>query len=317
VSALLQASRLPTPVRITEQVWPEATVPVVSIRCITYNHVNFIRDAIQGFLMQETTFPVEILIHDDASTDGTADIIREYQRKHPQLVRTVLQEENQLSKGRRPGIFLAPMTRGAFVALCEGDDYWTDPLKLQRQVSALLAAPTASGSFHAVSMVNEEGDELEVRPPQPVPHRLTFSDVVIRNHLLTCSLVYRSSSAPATSPWSAHLPMGDWPLQVNLTRSGDLLGIEGNMGRYRRHRGGVWTRRSKTDELKAISAFYAAVEKAFDSELPQQFHRRCKEHREECLFHALTERHYLEVLKRLPDYFRSRLACMLGAPGLS
>lgn len=301
------------PVRITEHVWPDETVPIVTIRCITYQHVDFIRDAIEGFLRQETTFPVEILVYDDASADGTADIVRAYQREHPRLIRAVLQTENQLSQGRRPRSFLGPMTRGIFVALCEGDDYWTDPRKLQKQVSLLQASPTASGSFHAVSMVNEKGDELEVRPSHPVPRRLTFNDVVIRNHLLTCSLVYRSSAAPAASSWSAHLPMGDWPLQVNLTRHGDLIGIDENMGCYRRHGGGVWTGRSKSAELKGISSFYAAVEKAFHGELPDDFHHRFNEHREEILLRAFTEREYREVLKMLPDYFRGRLSRALAA----
>ena len=127
------AKRLPTPVKITEQSWPEGTVPVVTIRCITYNHAKFIRDAIEGFLMQETTFPVEILIHDDASTDGTADIIREYAAKYPQVFHTVFQTENQYSKGSeawaRVREHVGGLVRGEFIALCEGDDYWTSAEK--------------------------------------------------------------------------------------------------------------------------------------------------------------------------------------------
>jgi glycosyltransferase involved in cell wall biosynthesis len=89
-----QYTPLPRPVRITEHQWPEGTVPLVTITCVTYQHVNFIRDAIEGFLMQETTFPVEILIHDDASTDGTADIVREYEAKYPHLIKPIYQMEN-------------------------------------------------------------------------------------------------------------------------------------------------------------------------------------------------------------------------------
>jgi len=141
--------RLEKPMRITEQVWPEGTMPLVSICCITYNHENFIRDAIEGFLMQETTFPVEIFIHDDASTDSTAEIIKEYADQYPKLFWTVLQKDNQWSKGnRRILLDYHAKQRGEFIALCEGDDYWIAKNKLQNQVEILLKDPSISLVFH-------------------------------------------------------------------------------------------------------------------------------------------------------------------------
>jgi len=113
-------------------------IPLVSIDCITYNHKQYIRDAIEGFLMQITNFPVEILIHDDASTDGTAEIIREYEKQYPWLIKPVYQTENQYSKHN--GIISKiqyARARGKYLAFCEGDDYWTDPYKLQKQVDFL------------------------------------------------------------------------------------------------------------------------------------------------------------------------------------
>ena len=103
--------------------------PTVSICCITYNHAPYIRSALDGFLMQETDFAYEILIHDDASTDGTADIIREYTARYPDIIKPILREENQYSKGiSNISIFNFPRARGEFIAMCEGDDYWTDPI---------------------------------------------------------------------------------------------------------------------------------------------------------------------------------------------
>lgn len=288
-------------------------MPVVSIWCITYNHVKFIREAVGGFLMQETTFPVEILIHDDASTDGTADIVRSYQAKYPQLFRAILQTKNQWSKGIKPRKFLTPLVRGQFTALCEGDDYWTDSLKLNKQVSAMNANPQVSASFHAVSMVNEAGDVLEIRPAQPVPTRLAFRDIVIRNHLLTCSIVYRSSVTSESCAWSKMLPMGDWPLQVNLARYGDLLGIDDNMGCYRRHQGGVWTTLSKREELKAIGEFYYAVRGAFKGSLPRDFYRRHIDHYWECFEASLHERRVIRACCEWVGFLWNRLKYFLSS----
>jgi len=105
------------------------TDPLVSICCLTYNHAPYIRDAIEGFLMQKTNFPVEILIHDDASTDGTADIIREYETRYPDIIKPIYQTENQYSKGVKISWeYQFSRARGKYIALCEGDDYWTDKL---------------------------------------------------------------------------------------------------------------------------------------------------------------------------------------------
>ncbi len=115
--------------------------PFVSICCITYNHEKYIRDAIEGFLNQKTNFPFEVLIHDDASTDGTANIIREYEAKYPQIIKPIYQTENQYSKGIDVSIFNYSRAKGKYIALCEGDDYWTDPYKLQKQVDFLEKNP--------------------------------------------------------------------------------------------------------------------------------------------------------------------------------
>lgn len=116
--------------------------PLVSICCITYNHEKYIQQCLEGFLIQKTTFPFEILIHDDASTDRTADIIREYETKYPDIIKPIYQTENQYSKG----VFISATynwsrAKGKYIALCEGDDYWIDPMKLQKQVDFLEAHP--------------------------------------------------------------------------------------------------------------------------------------------------------------------------------
>ena len=116
------------------------TEPLVSIDCITYNHEAYIRDALEGFLMQKTDFTFEVLIHDDASTDQTANIIRKYEKKYPDIIKPIYQKDNQYSKGIQISRqFQYPRARGKYIAICEGDDYWIDPYKLQKQVDFLEA----------------------------------------------------------------------------------------------------------------------------------------------------------------------------------
>ena len=113
--------------RISEQ------KPLVTVVSITYNHEQYIRDCLEGFLMQKTNFPVEIIIHDDASTDHTAEIIREYYEKRPDLFHVIIERENQFSQHKNFTRQIYGLAKGKYIAMCEGDDYWIDPLKLQKQ----------------------------------------------------------------------------------------------------------------------------------------------------------------------------------------
>lgn len=128
--------------------WGDYAEPVISIICTAYNHERYIESAIRGFLSQDCPYPFEILIHDDASKDGTQAIIRRWQAQYPSLIKPVLQTENQFSKGVRPFELLLLQARGEFVATCEGDDFWIDSTKLRRQVGFLKQHPDVSCSAH-------------------------------------------------------------------------------------------------------------------------------------------------------------------------
>lgn len=130
----------------------------VSVYCLAYNHEKYIRDALEGFVSQKTDFRYEVIVHDDASEDGTAEIIREYARRYPEIIRPVFQTENQWSKGVRiVPVHIWPRIRGKYIAVCEGDDYWTDYNKLQKQYDYMEAHPNCALCFTNAVMQDRAG----------------------------------------------------------------------------------------------------------------------------------------------------------------
>lgn len=134
--------------------------PMVSICCMTYNHEHYISATLDGFFSQKTNFEIEIIIHDDASTDGTSDILKKYEKESRIPIQCVYQTENQFLKTHVLSSVVFPMCKGKYIAYCEGDDFWTDPLKLQKQVDLLEAYPDASFCFSKVDLLieNKLGD---------------------------------------------------------------------------------------------------------------------------------------------------------------
>lgn len=134
----------------------------VSVCCLVYNHEKYLRQCLDGFVMQKTTFPFEVIVHDDASTDHSADIIREYAEKYPDIIRPIYQTVNQYSQ-RVPitATFLMPMVRGKYVANCEGDDYWCDENKLQLQYEIMEENPDCHFCVHKVQGITEAGEEFK------------------------------------------------------------------------------------------------------------------------------------------------------------
>jgi glycosyltransferase involved in cell wall biosynthesis len=140
--------------------------PLLSINTVTYNHAPYIRQCLESILMQKTTFDFEVLVHDDASTDGTADIIREFEARYPDIIKPIYQTENCYSRNVSVSKnFQFPRIRGKYTAYCEGDDYWTDPYKLQKQVDFLESHPDYSicGGRYWV-MTNDNPDNLSEQP---------------------------------------------------------------------------------------------------------------------------------------------------------
>ena len=172
--------------------------PLLTIKCITYNHVSFIRDALHGFLIQRTDFPFRIVVHDDASTDGTQEIIKQYSEKYPHVIRAVLQETNLFSRGLKRGPYVHPLVAGEYIAPCEGDDYWIDRHKLQRQVNFLSANPLyAASTENAIIFFTEDG-RFEAFSKQP-EHDIDVIELLGPRPFTTASVVYRAAAIAGRS----------------------------------------------------------------------------------------------------------------------
>ena len=230
----------------------------LSILCITYNQSKFIRDCLDGFVMQKTDFPFEVLIHDDASTDGTADIIREYAEKYPNIIKPVFQTENKFSRGVSVDkVYNFPRIRGKYVAICEGDDYWTDPHKLQKQVDFLETHPDYSICFHPVRVTWDDGHMPDYTFPTPRQRfnktTLELSDLLKDNFIQTNSVMYRWRGDCADVFPDGILP-GDWYLHLLHAQVGKIGFLPDVMAVYRRNAGGIWTGAYKSDDWFIKSA---------------------------------------------------------------
>jgi len=241
------------PLRTQDEIistWKGIYSPLVSICCITYNHENFIEDALRGFLIQETNFPFEIIIHDDASTDTTVNIIKKYQALYPKIIRTILQTENQYSKGNKPIMILWPQCRGEYIAICEGDDYWVDPTKLSKQVTYLNTHNDVILSSHDAMVIDEYGNKIS-DSKLPNKHKRDYSKQELlydKAWLLTLNWMVRNIKLPK-------LP------EHRMIKNGDsfLLSVLGQYGSshhhndiapsvYRVHQNGIWSALSKSEK---------------------------------------------------------------------
>lgn len=206
---------------------------VVSALMITYNHEPFIREAIEGVLMQQASFPVELVIGEDCSTDRTRDICLEYQQKYPEKIRLLLNEKNL---GMMPN-FIQTLNActGKYIALCEGDDYWTDKLKLQKQVDFLEGNEEYMICAHDV-WVKTEGELKEdfiIKKRYPKTTFNVFDLLIYGNQIHTPSVVFRNNLANYPEQ-ALKSPLGDFFLWVWLTREGGLIKkLDEKMGVYR------------------------------------------------------------------------------------
>ena len=217
------------------------SIPLVSICCVTYNHEKYLRQCLDGFVMQQTNFAFEILVHEDASTDSTAHILKEYENKYPTLFRCVYQVENQFKKQNVLINILFKMVRGKYIALCEGDDYWVDFGKLQKQVQFLEANDEFSICYHKTKILRDDQLSEHTKTIRDRSFVFNFFDSLQSKNGNTLSMVLRTSVFEKIEMDSLFfgLKIGDWPLECIATMKGSGFFMIEKMGVYRVHNSGL------------------------------------------------------------------------------
>jgi len=234
---------------------PDAEDVKVSVAMVTYNHEPFIAQAIESVLMQQTEFGVELLIGEDCSTDGTREIVAEYAGRHPERIRPLWHEHNVGAQANSIAVLNA--CRGQYIAALEGDDYWTGPLKLQKQVDFLEAHPECSMCFHNVEVIYEDQSrEPRNYCPSDQKEISGLEDILKWNFIPTCSVMCRRGVVCELPDWYHELAIGDWPLHILNAQYGDIGYIESVMGVHRVHRGGIWSSSSHVQRGKAALQMY-------------------------------------------------------------
>jgi glycosyltransferase involved in cell wall biosynthesis len=237
--------------------------PMVSVCTITYNHEQYIQQALESALAQDTTFDVECVVGEDCSTDGTREVLSRLVSSSSGNVRLLPFASNMgmLSNFSRT----LSACRGKYVAFLEGDDYWSDARKLQKQVDYMEIHRDAALCFHDADVIDSEGTTVGTYLTSRDHRDLPFQTMLTRSIIPTCSVVARRSAVPALPEWFQGLGMGDWPLWVLCAERGCVGYLEGRMAVYRRHDGGVWTNASDAERTKAVLRVLVALDAHFRS----------------------------------------------------
>jgi glycosyltransferase involved in cell wall biosynthesis len=237
---------LQEPIKIEDQHWDDNVAPLVSISCITFNHANYIRNAIEGFLLQKTTFKIEILIHDDASLDCTSDIIRSYEDRYPKVIKPIYEKDNQYSKtGLTFSHLELARARGKYIALCEGDDYWTDPLKLQKQVDFMEENPDV-GMVHSAYLLQDDNQNTFQKIKTQINHadkdlawRIIGQELFIgTSSILSRSELHHKIINDFANDYSLG-PIGDTQTWFHFARISNIGYIDEILSVYRKSSSGV------------------------------------------------------------------------------
>lgn len=277
---------------------------ILSICTITYNHGPFLEQALSSFFRQEIDFDFEVIISDDASTDNTVEILKAWQQRYPEIIRLILHEKNQgVTRNFKTAL---DACTGKYVALCEGDDYWTDPKKLSKQVAILEAHPEISISFHRADL---EFYKIEPFPfddinasTKPISR---FEDLVRGNFIHTPTCVYRNHLFGKYPEALLKYKFGDWPLHLLNAQYGGIHFLDETMAVYRIYSQGTWSARSMAYKVENTITFLHEVWQYFDRKYESLFRASKRNYIRYLVKILLRSGDYSALLKKMPSLIRS------------
>lgn len=229
--------------------------PLVSICCITYNQAAYIKKAVDSFLNQKTSFSFEILVHDDASTDGTLEILEEYENLYEDF-HLFSEVENRYKDGiNYINEILIPCARGRYIAICEGDDYWISEHKLQNSIDYLEGHPECSLFVNAAILQDSNDNHIGEMGLGNIERNLSTRELVNNWHIPTASFVFkRDDAVEYAATWTFKTPVGDFPRAFFLSTLGYVHYCPEKLCVYRYGSEGSWTSRNRTSLSAAIDS---------------------------------------------------------------
>jgi glycosyltransferase involved in cell wall biosynthesis len=235
----------------------------VTVLVTTYNHEKYIAQALDSVLMQEANFDYEVVVLEDCSTDATREIIVAYQKQHPNKIRLRLAAQNECSNKPFAEEFQA--SPSPYVAMLDGDDYWTSPKKLQKQVDFLKAHPECTICFHNALKIYEDQSRAPVRYNSSNLKRISaLEDLWHHNFIAGCTAMLRKGALRKFPEWFYTLPYGDWPLYILCAQHGNIGYIDEILGVYRIHSGGLWSSLDSIQKLESLIAFHKSMNANLD-----------------------------------------------------
>ncbi|KRB57309.1 glycosyltransferase [Flavobacterium sp. Root186] len=249
----------------------------VSVNMITYKHESYIEQAIKGILMQQTDFDYELIIADDCSPDRTEEIVNDLIKTHSQGSKIKYFRHKKNIGMQANGIFAFNQCSGKYVALCEGDDYWTDPLKLQKQVDFLEANLDYSICYHKVQVLRNsvlEEDDIT----SEVSETTTIKDLAKGNYIHTCSVVFRNKLFNKLPKYFHKAPVGDYFLHMLNAKYGKIKFLNEFMSVYRLHDNSIWSSQTQLKREEIWIDFLKNIRKNFDSEVQEILNNQIKKY---------------------------------------